>query len=611
MALQSKTFSWGSYSWGSESNAYVVELRLQELSVREDTNTSLVEFELVLKSGSQNRFTGDVDAAIGLNGVTVASGTKHISAAYNDQWTLLSGTVDVAHSEDGTLSMPITVDIRTYNRYAPPTTSLSWEWELTSIPRCSGFGAVSGAVLGDTMQVDILPCREGVTHMVYYRLGENQWSGGHPGVDRVEVPLPLSLAALSGEGEFSLLLLLRTFLEGSQLGADVARYVTVTVPDNAQTQPRVTLTAEPVDSPAEGLFVQGKTRLQVRAAAEDPWGASITGLTLQIGDAVYNAYEVLTEVLSEAKDISIVATAQNSRGFTTRQEVTVTVLPYARPMIQSAAARRCTREGADSDSGTYLRLWGSRVYSPVQWQGQNHNFCEMLYCFKTEGQEDFSPWQVLLPGDAEGDSMTSAPLLEGALDVTRTYVVRLGVRDSFSEEVAYTTLTVPCEQVYSHRPAGGRGMGLGGYCEGLDLLDVHWDQRIRGHLQVDGGAVIGGEGLAAHVTETGKTGIWTYRKWSDGTAQCWGTDTREAVAVDTPWGALYESGGYRLDLPEGLFAETPQFQVTLIADSGVIPELYAPGSPTQTPSICAVKPAPMTLGLLQTAVTARGKWKLS
>ena len=64
-------------------------------------------------------------------------------------------------------------------------------------------------------------------------------------------------------------------------------------------------------------------------------------------------------------------------------------------------------------------------------------------------------------------------------------------------------------------------------------------------------------------------------------------------------------------LPEGLFAETPQFQVTLIADSGVIPELYAPGSPTQTPSICAVKPAPMTLGLLQTAVTARGKWKLS
>lgn len=35
------------------------------------------------------------------------------------------------------------------------------------------------------------------------------------------------------------------------------------------------------------------------------------------------------------------------------------------------------------------------------------------------------------------------------------------------------------------------------------------------------------------VLETGTSGIWTYRKWSDGTAECWGTDTRAYSAGET------------------------------------------------------------------------------
>ena len=27
------------------------------------------------------------------------------------------------------------------------------------------------------------------------------------------------------------------------------------------------------------------------------------------------------------------------------------------------------------------------------------------------------------------------------------------------------------------------------------------------------------------IVESGTSGIWTYRKWSDGTAECWGTST--------------------------------------------------------------------------------------
>ena len=135
MSLQEKTFSWGSYSYGSESNAYVLELTLTENSTSVEGNTSSVDYTLVLKSGNQNRFQGDVTSSLKLNGVLVASKTENKYLDYNSTWTLLSGTTDVKHNSDGSLNMPIEVSIDTTdsNQYAPPDKTLNWSWELTKI----------------------------------------------------------------------------------------------------------------------------------------------------------------------------------------------------------------------------------------------------------------------------------------------------------------------------------------------------------------------------------------------------------------------------------------------------------------------------------------------
>ena len=135
MALQQKTFSWGSYAWGSESNAYVLELTLTENSVSRESNTSSVDYLLQLKSGAQNRFQCDVTSTLKLNGVQVAAKTENKYLDYNSTWTLLSGTATVKHGSDGSLNMPIEVSIDTTdsNQYAPPDKTLNWTWELTKI----------------------------------------------------------------------------------------------------------------------------------------------------------------------------------------------------------------------------------------------------------------------------------------------------------------------------------------------------------------------------------------------------------------------------------------------------------------------------------------------
>lgn len=143
MALQQKTFSWGDYAYGSESNAYVLELVLTENSISQGNNTSEIAYTLQLKSGKQNRFQCDVTSTLKLNGVQVATKTENKYLDYNSTWTLLSGTATVKHGSDGSLNMPIQVSIDTTdsNPYAPPDKTLNWTWQLTKIDLTSACTA--------------------------------------------------------------------------------------------------------------------------------------------------------------------------------------------------------------------------------------------------------------------------------------------------------------------------------------------------------------------------------------------------------------------------------------------------------------------------------------
>lgn len=64
------------------------------------------------------------------------------------------------------------------------------------------------------------------------------------------------------------------------------------------------------------------------------------------------------------------------------------------------------------------------------------------------------------------------------------------------------------------------------------------------------------------VVESGTTDIWTYRKWSDGTAECWGIKGVANVAISTAYGYAYYSGEINTSFPSGLFTTTPSVNVT-------------------------------------------------
>ena len=50
------------------------------------------------------------------------------------------------------------------------------------------------------------------------------------------------------------------------------------------------------------------------------------------------------------------------------------------------------------------------------------------------------------------------------------------------------------------------------------------------------------------IVESGTSGIWKYRKWSDGTAECWGKSTNSTGATQR---------NYKISYPTGLFISEP------------------------------------------------------
>lgn len=121
----------------------------------------------------------------------------------------------------------------------------------------------------------------------------------------------------------------------------------------------------------------------------------------------------------------------------------------------------------------------------------------------------------------------------------------------------------------------------------------------------------GSGGGVAYITEEGTEGIWSWRKWSDGVAECWGTMTQNITSWNA-WGSLYEgiASSHTATYPNGLFISTPDIWSNSKGNSvGAFIETFTTGSATTTPQIYAVRPNTGNLGNFNFSIYAKGKWK--
>ena len=117
----------------------------------------------------------------------------------------------------------------------------------------------------------------------------------------------------------------------------------------------------------------------------------------------------------------------------------------------------------------------------------------------------------------------------------------------------------------------------------------------------------GGSGVD-YITEEGTEGIWTWRKWSSGIAECWGTMSQTITGWAT-WGNLYEgtASTHTATYPNGLFSSTPDFWANGKGSSiGYVVETYSSGSATTTPEVYAVRGNSGSTGTINISLYAKG-----
>lgn len=373
---------------------------------------------------------------------------------------------NISHNTDGTKTVDISGSFTTASSYITGG-SVSGSIKLPTIPRAATITSAPATALGSTCAVKWTPASSGHTYALDFSLGS--WSKRVTGIAPKRttayshtVAIPLEAARQFTAATAKMTVKLTTYNGASPLGSDSETF-TVTVPDSEETRPRVSAVLTPASTPFAGLYIQGHSKVGAVITATDPYGASVTACKLAVEGKGYAGAEAVSDFITGSGTCTVTASATNSRGFTGTVSMDISVTPYTPPRLTAVSACRCDSQGTAAEDGECLYLSANAEHSDVQ----GLNTCAVRWRIKPEKGE-YTDWQDL----------TQGVVMEGALYKDTAYTVQLEAADTVGNRTV-TTVSIASEAVYMHRPAGGTGLGLGGYVGEDDLLDIYWRVNAR------------------------------------------------------------------------------------------------------------------------------------
>ena len=382
------------------------------------------------------------------------------------------------------------------------------------------------------------------------------------------------------------------------------------------TKPNIEMTLSPVTPYAKfaSLYLQGRSRVK----ASFTGGGEGVSYSMEVEGKSYPS-PYTSDILRTSGKVKVTGTATDGDGFPHSTSAEINVIAYDAPYIaqypgyKQVICERCTEGGTASDKGTHLHVMGTRNYTKINTDGIV-NTCSVRLRYKPEGgswsHEVGDGVAVLLWTDTSTD--TFDVILPGIVSNTKLcYTVELNIIDDTYQPTAMV-FNIPSENIDFHLREGGNGAAFGKYATQENLLECEWDARFNGRLYLadkEINAVIE-EGTKSVNTAEGTEVVWHYRKWLDGSLECW-CRRNVTVNVNMAWGsALFYGMATTINYPFS-FIERPITQISceygdtesslFIASSGTGTNIYA------TPvMLCRTDSKSVNCNILY---HARGRWK--
>lgn len=311
------------------------------------SNKTSISWQCGVYCGSDFYLNAIKMSAVSINGTTVYSGGTYSNYSKGNH-IIASGSLDIAHNTDGTKTFSIssfTGWLYSNHNYSASGKS----FELAAIPRKATI--TSAPDITDLDDPKILISNPGGFKMsVFIEL--------NPVSDHLCVR-----ENIANTGSYTWLLSsserdeLRRRCSGKQckvrfflyswIGDTVYsdykdRTFTITETDNTRPAVTVDVSANNGSSQSQfgGLYICGKSKIDVNLSATGKYGASIKKYYAEIAGKTYNSASFTSDIVTTAGSINIIGYAKDSRDFTGSATKQISVVEYSAPWITSFSVER-------------------------------------------------------------------------------------------------------------------------------------------------------------------------------------------------------------------------------------------------------------------------------
>ena len=285
----------------------------------------------------------------------------------------VSGSTTVEHKADGSLSGYAKVVFEagsTSGGWSPSSSNTQTATTaLTTIPRASSFGDITGTTIGSDMTVKINRNASTFTHTLWYTYGDRTWIEVATDIATSQTfTLPMAICnSITDSTTGEIRLMLRTYSGTTIIGSDVVKTVSVSVPSSVvptMNNPTATRVDNGVPS-SWGVYVKGFSKVTIAASgASGVYGSTIKSYSISGPGLSSTASSATSAVLSESGTLTYKVTVTDSRGRTVTKSVDISVIDYSPPSL-TLTAKRCLSDGTLSTSGTYLKIWVAFSFASV------------------------------------------------------------------------------------------------------------------------------------------------------------------------------------------------------------------------------------------------------
>lgn len=259
---------------------------------------------------------------------------------------------------------------------------------------------------------------------------------------------------------------------GSTLLGTKSVSITLTVPGSVVPSAGTLSAALIDDTSGTGLYVKGMGKAKLTlSGASGAYGSSITSFTITGGGWSASASTLTTGTLASAGNITFTATVTDSRGRKASTTRAINVIDYTKPGVAVCDVYRCDADGNRKKAGTYFAVEINASYSAI-----TGNTLNITARYKKQSESSY--------GTAANVTNNGKTVLGGGnIGASTTYDVLVTVADKYNSLPILRTLSTKSVLQSFKRSAGA---AIGKVAELANWLDIAWNTRIRGNLQVDG-----------------------------------------------------------------------------------------------------------------------------